>query len=157
MNGSNEELGDCRKQAVSSRTLNPRSPSKSLVGAETEGEPRAIIIIVVVIIIMAKFIPTGASRVDVRMSTTLEAIRLYRDILRACRLFVWEEPGSRQPWGKVLAASARKEFEQARHERDPMIIHQLLVGGRDALTQTLERVHQKQQSLLTQPDGSQRR
>jgi hypothetical protein len=105
---------------------------------------------------MAKFIPTG--RVDIRLTTTVEATRLYRDILRACRLFVWEEPGSGQPWGKVLAGSARKEFEQARHERDPMIIHQLLVGGRDALTQTLERVHQKQQSLLAQPtDGSQRR
>ena len=143
---------DCGQQAVSS-SRNPKSSQVLGWEAESEGEPRAISII----IIMAKFIPTGASRVDVRMSTTLEAIRLYRDILRACRLFVWEEPGSRQPWGKVLAASARKEFEQARHERDPMIIHQLLVGGRDALTQTLERVHQKQQSLLTQPDGSQRR
>ena len=33
----------------------------------------------------------------------------------------------------MLAENARKEFEEARYERDPLIIMQLLVTGRDCL------------------------
>lgn len=32
------------------------------------------------------------------------------------------------PWRDKLIASARKEFEDARHERDPEIIARLLIG-----------------------------
>ncbi|CAN0010369.1 unnamed protein product [Choristocarpus tenellus] len=45
-----------------------------------------------------------------------EAVHLYRDILRATRLFHWcNEKG--EPWNRILRESSRKEFEQARYER----------------------------------------
>jgi hypothetical protein len=43
-------------------------------------------------------------------------------------------------WSEILAENARKEFEQARHERDPEMISRMLVVGRDALNQTMEKV-----------------
>jgi hypothetical protein len=64
----------------------------------------------------------------------VESIRLYRDILRASRLFTWKTPQGEQ-WSKVLVQNARKEFEQAKHENDPEIIARLLVVGRDCLNQ----------------------
>jgi hypothetical protein len=44
-----------------------------------------------------------------------EALTLYRDILRTSRAFTWKTDKG-EVWGKVLAASARVEFEQARDE-----------------------------------------
>jgi hypothetical protein len=44
-----------------------------------------------------------------------EALSLYRDILRASRGFTWKNEHG-EVWGKVIAVSARVEFEQARHE-----------------------------------------
>lgn len=42
-------------------------------------------------------------------------------------------------WSEVLKENARMEFEQARHERDPETISRLLVGGRGALNQAMEK------------------
>ncbi|CAM9452423.1 unnamed protein product [Ectocarpus sp. 4 AP-2014] len=65
-----------------------------------------------------------------------EAIRLYREILKATRLFHWcNEKG--EPWGKILRESSRKEFEQARHETDPLVVARLLVVGRQCLNDTI--------------------
>jgi hypothetical protein len=36
--------------------------------------------------------------------------------------------------------NARKEFEAARYERDPVIITRMLFVGRDCLNQTMEKV-----------------
>ena len=63
-----------------------------------------------------------------------EAIILYREILRTARAFYWPNEDGEQ-WSQVLAKSARKEFEDARYERDPLIIARLLVVGRDAMMQ----------------------
>jgi len=41
---------------------------------------------------------------------------------------------------RVLIDSARKEFEQAKYERDPLIIAQLLLVGRDCLNQSIDKV-----------------
>ncbi|KQK23769.1 uncharacterized protein LOC100843808 [Brachypodium distachyon] len=72
-------------------------------------------------------------------STRREALALYRDILRAARLFEWpDERGV--PWREALRANARREFEEARGERDPEVVARLLIGGRDAVEQALERV-----------------
>eukprot|EP00945_MAST-04E_sp_MAST-4E-sp1_P000526 g526.t1 len=62
------------------------------------------------------------------------SIQLYREILRTARAFYWPNEDGEE-WSKVLAHSARSEFEQARMEMDPMIIARLLVVGRDALMQ----------------------
>jgi hypothetical protein len=67
-----------------------------------------------------------------------EALRLYRDILRACQLFDFPGPNG-EPWGSVLARSARLEFETARHETDPEMVARMLVVGQDALMQVQEK------------------
>ncbi|KAH7423571.1 hypothetical protein KP509_12G061700 [Ceratopteris richardii] len=78
------------------------------------------------------------------ITTRREALSLYRDILRATRVFLWpNEQGIL--WRDVLRSSARKEFEDARFEQDPEIVARLLVGGRDALQQTVENAIKKAQ------------
>lgn len=67
-----------------------------------------------------------------------ESLRLYRDVLRACKYYTWEDEKG-VPWSKVLKVNARREFEAARHERDPTIIAQMLVAGRDYLNKSQER------------------
>ena len=73
------------------------------------------------------------------MPLRTESLKLYRDILRASRMFTWTNEAG-QPWGEILKANARKEFEQARYEKDPLIITRLLVVGRDSLNQIKEKV-----------------
>lgn len=70
-------------------------------------------------------------------SSRLEALRLYRDILRACRPFVWKDDKGRL-WSQVLKENARKEFEECRNEKDPLLIARLLFVGRDCLNKTTE-------------------
>ena len=69
----------------------------------------------------------------------IEALRLYREILRRTRSFYWPNDKG-EPWNKVLQESARKEFEQARHETDPLIVARMLVVGRDCLMQLEDKV-----------------
>ncbi|OAY84552.1 hypothetical protein ACMD2_03625 [Ananas comosus] len=72
-------------------------------------------------------------------STRREALALYRDVLRATRFFAW--PDARGvPWRDVLRANARREFEEARFERDPEVVAKLLIGGRDAVQKALDRL-----------------
>lgn len=73
------------------------------------------------------------------MSLRPEVLKLYRDIIRASRMFTWTNE-SGQLWGDVLRENARKEFEQARYETDRLIITRMLVVGRDSLNQIKEKV-----------------
>jgi len=68
----------------------------------------------------------------------IESIRLYRDILRTTRMFIWTNEAG-EKWCNILNKNARKEFEQSRYERDPTIIARLLFVGRDCLNQTKEK------------------
>lgn len=71
-----------------------------------------------------------------------EAIHLYRDILRACKMFTWRnEKGI--PWSLILKQNARYEFEQARHEKDPELIVRMIIVGRDSLNKTMEKIAEK--------------
>lgn len=72
------------------------------------------------------------------MSMRSESLKLYRDILRATRMFTWANPKG-ELWSDVLRQNARKEFEQARYEQDRLVITRLLVVGRDCLNQTSEK------------------
>ncbi len=72
------------------------------------------------------------------MSLKTEALKLYRDILRASKYFTWTNPAG-EPWSAVLKANARKEFEQAKFERDPLIVTRLLFVGRDCLNQSTDK------------------
>ncbi|KAL6982655.1 hypothetical protein U1Q18_016042 [Sarracenia purpurea var. burkii] len=80
-------------------------------------------------------------------STRREALSLYRDILRASRFFMW--PDSRGfLWRDVLRENARKEFEEARFEKDPEIITRLLIGGHDAVQSALDKLAEKQREQI---------
>ncbi|XP_020099093.1 uncharacterized protein LOC109717638 [Ananas comosus] len=72
-------------------------------------------------------------------STRREALALHRDALRATRFFAW--PDARGvPWRDVLRANVRREFEEARFERDPEVIAKLLIGGRGVVQKALGRL-----------------
>ncbi|KAL6511901.1 hypothetical protein OROGR_021498 [Orobanche gracilis] len=80
-------------------------------------------------------------------SARREAMSLYRDIIRATRFFMW--PDSRGvPWRDVLRENARKEFDDARFEKDPEVITRLLIGGRDAVHAALDKLVEKQKQQV---------
>jgi hypothetical protein len=81
-----------------------------------------------------------------------EAIHLYRDILRVCKLFTWKNEAGIQ-WGIVLRANARKEFEQARYETDPELIARCLFVGRDCLNQARDKLIGKLGNTTNAPPG----
>ena len=47
----------------------------------------------------------------------LELLRLYREVQIMTRRFTWANENG-EPWKDILRASARKEFEQMREEKD---------------------------------------
>ena len=77
------------------------------------------------------WIPKMAAR-SAFASHRAEALSLYREILRTAKHFHWcDEHG--KPWNHRLRQEARKEFEAAREETDPLILARLLVTGRDCV------------------------
>lgn len=83
------------------------------------------------------------------LTTRREALSLYREILRWSNLFVWRDQQGRL-FKDLIRESARKEFEDARYERDPEIVSRLLVTGRDCVQKTVERVLQQREVLMQQ-------
>lgn len=81
----------------------------------------------------------------------VEALRLYRDIIRSSRAFTWpNEKG--ELWRDVLRREARKEFEAASVESDPLIVARLLVVGRDCLNQTQEKFNEAANKMVQDID-----
>jgi len=70
--------------------------------------------------------------------TRREVLALWRDVLRTSRAFYWSNDKG-IPWCRVLKESARKEFEAARNEKDPLIIMRMLVVGRQCVDETRRR------------------
>jgi hypothetical protein len=94
----------------------------------------------------------GAKFVDGRpavLTTRREALSLYREILRWSNVFVWADKSGRA-WRDVIRGSTRKEFEDARFERDPEIVNRLLVTGRDCVQKAVEKVMQQRELQLQQ-------
>ncbi|KAK8509964.1 hypothetical protein V6N13_118510 [Hibiscus sabdariffa] len=85
-------------------------------------------------------------------STRREALALYRDILRASRFFMWTDPRG-VLWRDILRDNARKEFEEARFEKDPEVVTRLLIGGRDAVDSALEKLAEKQRQQIQKERG----
>jgi hypothetical protein len=81
-----------------------------------------------------------------------ESLRLYRDILRAARRFNFPDAEGR-PWGSVLAASARAEFE-ANRGAPPAAVPSLLIVGTDALMQVTRRFEVAEARLSTAVDAA---
>ncbi|PWA72966.1 complex 1 LYR protein [Artemisia annua] len=83
-----------------------------------------------------------------RLTTTRrEVLSLYRDIIRATRFFMWADSRG-EVWRDVLRANARKEFEEARFEKDPEVITRLLLGGHDAVQAALDKLVEKQRQQV---------
>jgi hypothetical protein len=80
-----------------------------------------------------------------------ESIRLYRDILRSARLFVWKNKDGIL-WSEILKDNARKEFEQSRNETDPEMIRRLQVIGRQCLDEAVEKVLEKSKQITDDID-----
>ena len=57
----------------------------------------------------------------------------------------------------MLKESARKEFEQARHETDPVIIARLLVVGHDCIIQTQEKFNEMEQGIVGEVERTRKR
>jgi Complex 1 protein (LYR family) len=63
-----------------------------------------------------------------------EARSLYREILRTAKHFHWTDNNG-VPWNKRIKEQAKREFLEARSEKDPLILARLLVTGRDCVQQ----------------------
>lgn len=70
-------------------------------------------------------------------------------------MFTWTNEAG-EPWSQLLRRNARKEFEQARHESDPVVIARLLFVGRDCLNQTTEKLSQAIKDIEKKVDDSRR-
>ena len=81
------------------------------------------------------------------MTTKREALSLYRAVWRASFMFVWKNERGVE-WKEVIRESARKEFEAARHERDPEMVARLLLTGRDYLDQAMQKFLEKRQKII---------
>lgn len=86
-------------------------------------------------------------------SSRREALSLYRDVIRATRFFMWANSQG-IVWRDVLRENVRKEFEEARYERDPEVITRLLIGGRDALQAALDKLAEKQKQEIEKQRGN---
>ncbi len=69
-----------------------------------------------------------------------EALRLYREILRFSKTFNWHTADGNR-WSEMIAKSARKEFELAREEQDPVLIMKMILTSRESLQKTKEKVN----------------
>lgn len=87
-------------------------------------------------------------------STRREALSLYRDIIRATRYFMWVDSKG-VLWRDILRENARKEFEEARFEKDPEVITRLLIGGHDAVESALDKLVEKQKQQVAKEQGDQ--
>ena len=88
------------------------------------------------------------------LTTRREALHLYREILRYSNLFVWKDAHGKT-WRDILREGARKEYEDARYERDPEILNKLIITGREAVQRTVEAFMKKRGSIIEDEANSQ--
>ena len=94
--------------------------------------------------------PDDEKREDARR----EALRLWRDVLRTTRAFYWARPEDGQPWSRILRDSARKEFQEAKNERDPIILARLLIVGRQSLEELKRRFNAMELQIKKRIDNT---
>ncbi|MBA0739422.1 hypothetical protein Gogos_012699 [Gossypium gossypioides] len=56
-------------------------------------------------------------------------------------------------WRDILRENERKEFEEARFEKDSKVVTRLLIGGRDAVVSALEKLAEKQRHQIQKERG----
>mmetsp|Transcript_22934 Transcript_22934/g.58573 ORF Transcript_22934/g.58573 Transcript_22934/m.58573 type:complete len:158 (+) Transcript_22934:64-537(+) len=87
------------------------------------------------------------------LTTRREALALYREVLRYSNLFVWKDNQGRV-WRDVIRTSTRKEFEDARFERDPEIVNRLIITGRDAVSRSVEAFLAKRAQIIDEESAA---
>lgn len=84
-------------------------------------------------------------------ATRREALALYRQVLRAARLFDFaDETG--QPWRRRIEQSAREEFEQGRHAQSGEEAAKMVVDGQKALEEVVRRLSEKMGNPSSEPE-----
>lgn len=81
----------------------------------------------------------------------IEALRLYRDVIKFSRQFTWTDKRG-VPWFLILRQSARQEFELSRQEHDPVKLGQMLITGRDALMKAQSKFVKKEYDFVKKVD-----
>jgi len=96
--------------------------------------------------------PIGPGHPQANLAATqVEALRLYRDVLKTAKHFQWNDKDG-SLWADTLRRSVREEFEVARTETDPEIVQRLLVSGQDFLLQAQHKLYDAQQSIVENID-----
>eukprot|EP00512_Aurantiochytrium_limacinum_P001992 CAMPEP_0171484662 /NCGR_PEP_ID=MMETSP0958-20121227/124_1 /TAXON_ID=87120 /ORGANISM="Aurantiochytrium limacinum, Strain ATCCMYA-1381" /LENGTH=97 /DNA_ID=CAMNT_0012017385 /DNA_START=195 /DNA_END=488 /DNA_ORIENTATION=- len=93
-------------------------------------------------------LPAGSNR--------REALSLYRDCLRVARCFYWCNDDG-EPWSRVLKESARKEFEEARYEKDPIIVARMLVVGRQCVEDMKRKFNETEDAIRKRIENTRQR
>lgn len=105
------------------------------------------------------WVPNGRAAASRYASHRMEALSLYREILRTAKHFHWcDEAGV--PWNIRLRKQARQEFEASREEKDPLILARLLVTGRDCVQQIQQKFNDADRACwerIRRDSGSQQR
>ena len=78
-----------------------------------------------------------------------EALQLYREIVRTSKVFAGQVDANGKDYATALAASARKEFEEARSLTSREEVFRRIVVGRDALHQIHDKVRVKSRTRST--------
>mmetsp|Transcript_7275 Transcript_7275/g.12689 ORF Transcript_7275/g.12689 Transcript_7275/m.12689 type:complete len:97 (-) Transcript_7275:118-408(-) len=67
-------------------------------------------------------------------------------VMTTAKCFYWPNDDGEQ-WSVVLKRNARKEFEEARYERDPLIIARLIVVGNDCVQEVQHRFNSMEEAI----------
>ena len=62
-------------------------------------------------------------------------------------LFVWKDTNGRI-WKDVIRESARNEFENGKHERDPVMVNRLILSGREAVEIALDKFMEQRKKIM---------
>lgn len=81
------------------------------------------------------------------LTTRNESLSLYRAVIRASVLFVWKDTNGRI-WKDVIRESARNEFENGKHERDPEMVNRLILSGREAVEIALDKFMEQRKKIM---------
>eukprot|EP01016_Furgasonia_blochmanni_P001587 TRINITY_DN10619_c0_g1_i2.p1 TRINITY_DN10619_c0_g1~~TRINITY_DN10619_c0_g1_i2.p1 ORF type:complete len:242 (+),score=44.28 TRINITY_DN10619_c0_g1_i2:87-728(+) len=86
-----------------------------------------------------------------KIPTNRESLRLYREVLKFCKKIDWNNKDG-VPWSTLLAKSARREFDLARDESDPVIIMKMILTSREAMARTQDKMNEAFHRLNTHID-----
>lgn len=69
-----------------------------------------------------------------------EALRLYREVVKFSKQMDWPDPKTGLPYGVMVLQSAKKEFEIARFEKDPLMVMKMICTTRESINSIKQKV-----------------